>query len=29
MVFALGGPVDAHHDIVRFTWELGPHGAGR
>lgn len=20
----LAGPVDAHHDQVRFTWELGP-----
>ncbi|MBC3841208.1 nuclear transport factor 2 family protein [Streptacidiphilus sp. 4-A2] len=26
MVFVLGGPVDAHHDIARFTWELGPRG---
>lgn len=26
MVFRLGGPVDAHHDIARFTWELGPAG---
>jgi hypothetical protein len=25
-VFALAGPVDAHHDIARFTWELGPAG---
>jgi hypothetical protein len=24
LVFRLGGPVDAHHDIARFTWELGP-----
>lgn len=24
--FRLGGPVDAHHDIARFTWELGPQG---
>jgi hypothetical protein len=23
-VFRLGGPVDAHHDIARFTWELVP-----
>ena len=21
------GPVDAHHDIARFTWNLGPAGA--
>lgn len=27
LVFRLGGPVDAHHDIARFTWELGPAGA--
>ncbi|WP_042421721.1 nuclear transport factor 2 family protein [Streptacidiphilus anmyonensis] len=26
LVFRLGGPVDAHHDIARFTWELGPAG---
>ena len=25
-VFRLAGPVDAHHDQVRFTWELGPAG---
>ncbi|REE96615.1 nuclear transport factor 2 family protein [Thermomonospora umbrina] len=25
--FSLGGPVDAHHDIARFTWHLGPEGA--
>ncbi|MFD2090838.1 nuclear transport factor 2 family protein [Blastococcus deserti] len=24
--FRLAGPVDAHHDQVRFTWELGPDG---
>jgi hypothetical protein len=24
LVFRLGGGVDAHHDIARFTWELGP-----
>ncbi|MBU3062246.1 nuclear transport factor 2 family protein [Nocardia sp. NEAU-G5] len=24
--FSLGGPVDAHHNIVRFTWNLGPAG---
>ncbi|MGK5554634.1 nuclear transport factor 2 family protein, partial [Actinomadura kijaniata] len=22
--FTLGGPVDAHHDVARFTWHLGP-----
>ncbi|MFB4317777.1 nuclear transport factor 2 family protein [Actinomadura sp. 21ATH] len=26
LVFSLGGPVDAHHDIARFTWHLGPEG---
>ncbi len=26
-VFTLGPPADAHHDLVRFTWELGPEGA--
>ncbi len=25
--FRLAGPVDGHHDQVRFTWELGPDGA--
>jgi len=25
-VFRLAGPVDAHHDQVRFSWELGPEG---
>ncbi|MFC5911103.1 nuclear transport factor 2 family protein [Streptacidiphilus monticola] len=25
-VFRLAGPVDAHHHIARFTWELGPAG---
>ena len=25
-VFRLAGPVDAHHDQVRFTWSLGPEG---
>ena len=25
-VFRLTGPVDAHHDQLRFTWELGPAG---
>ena len=24
--FRLSGPVDAHHDQLRFTWELGPGG---
>lgn len=27
MVFTLGGPVDAHHEIARFTWHLAPAGA--
>ncbi|MFJ5882124.1 nuclear transport factor 2 family protein [Kitasatospora cineracea] len=26
LVFRLG-PVDAHHDVARFTWELAPEGA--
>ena len=26
-VFTPIGPVDAHHDIARFTWGLGPSGA--
>ncbi|MBN9099127.1 MULTISPECIES: nuclear transport factor 2 family protein [unclassified Pseudonocardia] len=26
--FRLAGPVDGHHDQARFTWELGPEGAG-
>jgi hypothetical protein len=26
--FRLAGPVDAHHDIARFTWELIPAGGG-
>ena len=25
-VFRLAGPVDVHHDQVRFTWHLGPEG---
>ena len=25
--FRLAGPVDAHHDQLRFSWELGPAGA--
>jgi hypothetical protein len=24
--FRLGGTVDAHHNLARFTWELGPEG---
>jgi hypothetical protein len=24
--FSLAGPVDAHHNVARFTWHLGPHG---
>lgn len=24
----LGGSVDGHHNIARFQWHLGPHGAG-
>jgi hypothetical protein len=24
--FRLSGPVDSHHDLARFTWELGPDG---
>ena len=26
-VFAPAGPVDAHHDVARFAWGLGPAGA--
>lgn len=26
-VFTPAGPVDAHHDVARFTWGLGPDGA--
>src|SRR5438445_12854852 len=26
LVFRPGGAVDAHHDLARFTWELGPEG---
>ncbi|GAB2463187.1 nuclear transport factor 2 family protein [Streptosporangium sandarakinum] len=26
MVFTLAGDVDAHHDVARFTWHLGPEG---
>ncbi len=25
-VFRLAGPVDGHHDQLRFTWHLGPEG---
>lgn len=25
--FRLLGPVDGHHDQLRFSWELGPEGA--
>ena len=25
--FRLAGPADAHHEQVRFAWELGPDGA--
>lgn len=24
--FSLAGPVDFHHDIARFTWNLAPEG---
>lgn len=24
--FRLGSPVDTHHDVARFTWELGQAG---
>ncbi|GAA2646224.1 nuclear transport factor 2 family protein [Paractinoplanes durhamensis] len=27
LVFSPGGPVDAHHDQARFTWNLGTPGA--
>jgi SnoaL-like domain len=26
LAFTLLGPVDAHHGIARFRWELGPEG---
>ena len=26
-VFRLAGPVDGHHEQLRFSWELGPEGA--
>ena len=28
VVFTLAGGVDAHHDQARFTWHVGPPGAG-
>lgn len=27
LVFRLAGDVDAHHNVARFSWELGPTGA--
>jgi hypothetical protein len=27
LTFRLAGPVDAHHDQARFSWQLGPDGA--
>ncbi len=27
-VFEFAGKVDAHHDVVRFGWELVPEGGG-
>ncbi|MEU7896614.1 nuclear transport factor 2 family protein [Nonomuraea sp. NPDC049152] len=27
-VFTSGGPVDGHHNLVRFTWNAGPAGTG-
>jgi hypothetical protein len=26
LTFSLAGAVDAHHDVARFTWELGAPG---
>ncbi|MEV8633384.1 nuclear transport factor 2 family protein [Streptosporangium sp. NPDC051023] len=26
LVFTPGDDVDAHHDVARFTWNLGPEG---
>jgi hypothetical protein len=26
-VFSLGGPIDAHHDMLRFHWHLATPGA--
>src|SRR5262249_14535870 len=28
-VFRRAGPVDAHHDVVRFRWEMIPAAGGR
>lgn len=27
LVFTLGSVVDTHHNLARFTWNLGPEGA--
>jgi hypothetical protein len=27
LTFSLGGTVDGHHDIARFSWHLAPAGA--
>ncbi|MFF0295745.1 nuclear transport factor 2 family protein [Kitasatospora sp. NPDC004615] len=27
LTFRLGGPVDTHHNVARFTWELAQEGA--
>ena len=27
LTFSPGEVLDAHHDVVRFTWHLGPAGA--
>lgn len=27
LTFSRGDVLDAHHDVVRFTWHLGPAGA--
>jgi len=27
LVFSLGSPIDAHHDVARFAWHLGTPGA--
>ncbi|WP_433384223.1 nuclear transport factor 2 family protein [Micromonospora sp. KLBMP9576] len=26
LVFSFGGAIEAHHDIARFVWHLGPAG---
>src|SRR3954469_22802094 len=26
LTFSLAGPVDTHHNLARFTWNLGPAG---